>query len=396
MAMLSIGLAGAVATLVLLGHSLWSFQRLGHSAMLALAAKDAIADALPPPLFLIEVRVLASQAVEGTVDLPTARQSAQRLEAAYEERLQYWRSSDSNTLPELVLQHQGETARRLISRVRHDVFEPLAAGNRGAALQGLAGVNEAYVQHRQAVEEAVAAGRQAAAAASADFEATRHAGERLMPALALVLLGASYLCYRRARRGILRPLRECVTLADRVAAGDFGDFEVAERKDEIGRLQRALRDMTGKLARMREELVHSRDAAESAARAKASFLANMSHEVRTPMNAILGLTHLVQRTALNGRQRDYVCKVEESAQSLLRIINDILDFSKIDAGKLELESAPFELDRLAKPSATRSRHICSTVGQLPSALLQIVPRVFGPSWRCAGPSIICNAIGPST
>jgi signal transduction histidine kinase/CheY-like chemotaxis protein/HPt (histidine-containing phosphotransfer) domain-containing protein len=83
--------------------------------------------------------------------------------------------------------------------------------------------------------------------------------------------------------------------------------------------------------------------AEEANRAKSMFLANMSHEIRTPMNAILGFCHLALRTDLNPRQRDYVSKIDGAGVALLRLINDILDFSKNEAGKLTLESHPFDL-----------------------------------------------------
>ncbi len=72
------------------------------------------------------------------------------------------------------------------------------------------------------------------------------------------------------------------------------------------------------------------------------FLATMSHEMRTPLNGILGMTGLLLDTELSANQRAYAEAVRESGAALLALINDILDYSKLDAGRLDLEAAPFD------------------------------------------------------
>lgn len=106
----------------------------------------------------------------------------------------------------------------------------------------------------------------------------------------------------------------------------------------------------GRMGRLSDELVQKGEAleertreAEAANRAKSMFLANISHEIRTPINAILGFSHLLQRAVLEPRQKDQVTKINTAGVSLLRLINDVLDFSKIEAGKLEFDQREFDL-----------------------------------------------------
>jgi two-component system, sensor histidine kinase len=95
--------------------------------------------------------------------------------------------------------------------------------------------------------------------------------------------------------------------------------------------------------RAEAELKRAKEAAEAANRAKSMFLVNMSHELRTPLNGVVGAIDLLQRSAPNPGQEQYLRIAQSSASSLLNLIKDILDFSKIEAGKMELEVVPFGL-----------------------------------------------------
>jgi PAS domain S-box-containing protein len=93
-----------------------------------------------------------------------------------------------------------------------------------------------------------------------------------------------------------------------------------------------------------QALASARDAAEAASRAKSAFLANTSHEIRTPLNGLLGLARLAMQDDLDeGRRRQYMKQIFDSAHSLSDIISDILDLSKIEAGKISLEAVNFGL-----------------------------------------------------
>lgn len=85
--------------------------------------------------------------------------------------------------------------------------------------------------------------------------------------------------------------------------------------------------------------------AESAAQAKSEFLSRMSHDIRTPMNAIIGLTHLAKKEDDIKVIREYITKIDSSSKFLLGLINDVLDMSKIENGEMALNEAPFTYEK---------------------------------------------------
>jgi signal transduction histidine kinase/CheY-like chemotaxis protein len=95
-----------------------------------------------------------------------------------------------------------------------------------------------------------------------------------------------------------------------------------------------------------------KEAAESANRAKSEFLSNMSHEMRTPMNAIIGMTAIAKGSS-DAERKDYCLgKIEDASTHLLGVINDILDMSKIEANKLELSAAKFDFEKMLRKAVS--------------------------------------------
>ncbi|UPK46145.1 ATP-binding protein [Paenibacillus pabuli] len=112
--------------------------------------------------------------------------------------------------------------------------------------------------------------------------------------------------------------------------------EFSEMNNELVTLQRML-------AKNNASLEAAKNKALAADELKSSFIAVISHDFRTPLNGILGMAELMQRSALTGEQKNSVAVIQDAAKLLLNLIEDLLDLSKLEAGQMRLEIAELEL-----------------------------------------------------
>ena len=102
----------------------------------------------------------------------------------------------------------------------------------------------------------------------------------------------------------------------------------------------------GALAQALERARAGERAAETANAAKSAFLATMSHEIRTPLNGVLGMSQVMSRDTLSAPQRERLEVIRQSGEALTALLNNVLDLSKIEAGQMEVESIPFDLNEI--------------------------------------------------
>lgn len=135
----------------------------------------------------------------------------------------------------------------------------------------------------------------------------------------------------------------------------FSDITERQRAEE--ELRRYKDHLEEKVQQRTADLVLACNAAETANKAKSVFLASMSHELRTPLNAILGFSSMMRKDAqLTQEQCENLDIINRSGEHLLTLINDVLEMAKIEAGRVQLENAPFDLGALVR-DVTDMMHI---------------------------------------
>lgn len=139
---------------------------------------------------------------------------------------------------------------------------------------------------------------------------------------------------------------------------ELNKVPIRDEDQNITGLLGTYRDITGRKLMM-EELLHAKENAEQANRAKSSFLASMSHELRTPLNAIQGYTQLMEMDEddLTEEHVESLQEIRKASNHLLQLIDEILDLSKIEAGRIDLKIEPINPIPVIQESLTLNKHL---------------------------------------
>lgn len=143
------------------------------------------------------------------------------------------------------------------------------------------------------------------------------------------------------------------------------ELKIRERTNELEKNLSQLKEEFSYRNMAEEALWIAKEEAESASQTKNNFLANISHEFRTPLNAILGFTEILQVAAKKNNQPDFVedlQAIESAGRHLLNLINDILDFVKIQSGKVNFNIKSFQISKLLAEVTTTLRPLAEKNG----------------------------------
>ena len=303
-------LVALLAALVLAGTAVVSQQRLGETAGRALVAKDVTADVLPPPMYLIELRLVLGQGLDGTLPATSVRDEVARLVREYQDRVTYWGSNPPFGLERELLGAQHAAAEQFIAAAQSQVVAPLLANNRAAAATALPDVHRLYLAHRAGVDATVKSASTFAANAQAGFEQAQ--ATALLVALSVfggataLLIGFFFWLRRTVWASVGAEPAEIAAVARVVAEGDLTCPVVTHYPDSVaGSLER----MRVQMARVVGEVRAGVDSVNTASREIAAGNQDLSSRTEEQASSlqqtaasIEQITGTVQQSADNARQ----------------------------------------------------------------------------------------------
>lgn len=312
-----LGTIGVAAAIAVAAQGYFFINKLDVSANKVYVAKDVIADILPPPMYLIEVRLVLSMMMDGSLPAADGKKRFDELAAEYAQRVDYWTKNPPFGLEAKLLGAQHTAAKAFIAAAHRQIVEPILGGQMDAAKDNLAAVHALYQEHRLGVDATVAEGNTFATATMKDFDDTRTISNGAMLVTALVAGLIVFVVYRLVLASILKPVSGSTEAAKLIAAGDLAtSIQMDEgRTDSLGVLQTALQTMRKDL---NQTVSSVRSVADSVSNASAE-IAQGNHDLsaRTESQAsalqqtaasMEELTAVVNQNAESAAQADSLAK----------------------------------------------------------------------------------------
>ena len=147
-------------------------------------------------------------------------------------------------------------------------------------------------------------------------------------------------------RRLSEPMREITEKIDKISSGEYSVRIEGNYSGEFAVMKESVNRMAESIETAVSELSAAKEAAEEGDRSKSEFLSRMSHEMRTPMNAIIGMTDIAKGADDPAQTQSCLEKISDASNHLLGVINDILDMSKMESGKFELNLADFSFGHM--------------------------------------------------
>lgn len=246
--LLSLAVFNLVVVLLCVAAGLFSATQLTRISEDVGMSKDAVADILPPPMYLIEMRLVLSQMVEGSISSAQGKAEIARLTKEYNDRVVYWQQQPD--VPEPVRQSLlGEQHKRAQAFITEAKAVADMAGNMGSEDLRLKipDINALYLAQRQAVDATVKTASSVAESSLQDFTAVVVHSKWILGSVLVVSVVLSVVLFGCTIRSILQPLQMSVDAVHRMASGDLGGTIESTGRDELTQLSLALAELQGSL-----------------------------------------------------------------------------------------------------------------------------------------------------
>ncbi|CAM8663997.1 Tar Methyl-accepting chemotaxis protein [Comamonadaceae bacterium] len=265
-----LGAIGVAAALAVAAQGYIFIEKLDTSANKVYVAKDVVADILPPPMYLIEMRLVLSMMLDGSLSAADGKKRFDELAAEYGQRVEYWTKNPPFGLESKLLGVQHTAANAFIAAARAQIVEPVVAGQLESARAQLGAVHAKYLEHRAGVDATVVDSTAFANSSIKDFEKTYTVSANSMWITAVIAAVIALLVYRLVLANIQGPVYASTQAAKLIADGDLATRITMDegRRDILGTLQAALQTMRAGLNRT---VTSVRNAADSVANASSEI-----------------------------------------------------------------------------------------------------------------------------